>query len=531
MTSTPPRPPSPTEWLNRFLAAYCRRRPVNATFIGIHDHDALLPDFSDRGLADLVIEMASLLSDGATIDLEKTTPIERLDLRVAFGFLTTQLWEFGSNHGPRGNPSLAVSEAVFGAMSLLLSDFAPYPARLASLEARLSAVPRLLAQARDQIRTAPLPWIERALRECRGTLAFLEQGIATLEGRPATLDRAAAAAAAAVSDYRDYLLGQLAPRASSRAAAGEEALTLLLREAHFTDQSPAEIARFTEEELSKAEAELAAAGRTMPAASGASLDYQREWEAARARAVAADLITWPDFPIRYRPRPSWAAAAAPDLYFLHYRAPAAFGHPEPHEYLVPDDHPGDSAVRLNHVIHHGGIGHHLQNWYAYRSASRIGRIAAVDCASRTAMLAGGTMAEGWACYATDLMAEIGYLTPEERLDEIATRRRICARAIVDVELHSGRFGFERAARFYRERAGMTGEQAAAEVTKNSMFPGGAVIYLLGLEGIHQLRRQLAQRGGNGFSLKAFHDRLLSFGSLPVPLIAQEMLRETEAATR
>ena len=32
------------------------------------------------------------------------------------------------------------------------------------------------------------------------------------------------------------------------------------------------------------------------------------------------------------------------------------------------------------------------------------------------MFLGGTMAEGWACYATDLMAECGFLTPEELLE-------------------------------------------------------------------------------------------------------------------
>ena len=63
----------------------------------------------------------------------------------------------------------------------------------------------------------------------------------------------------------------------------------------------------------------------------------------------------------------------------------------------------DSVIKLNHVIHHGSIGHHVQNWHAFRSASRIGQVAAVDCASRIAMFCGGTMAEGWACYATDLM--------------------------------------------------------------------------------------------------------------------------------
>ena len=47
------------------------------------------------------------------------------------------------------------------------------------------------------------------------------------------------------------------------------------------------------------------------------------------------------------------------------------------------------------------------------------------------------MAEGWACYATDLMEELGFLTPLERSPQQHTRVRMLARAIVDIELHAG----------------------------------------------------------------------------------------------
>jgi len=102
----------------------------------------------------------------------------------------------------------------------------------------------------------------------------------------------------------------------------------------------------------------------------------------------------------------------------------------------------DSVIKLNHVIHHGGLGHHVQNWYAYRAASRTGQIAAVDCASRIALFCGGTMAEGWACYATDLMEEIGFLSPLERYAQVHARMRMAARALVDIDLHRGAITLE-----------------------------------------------------------------------------------------
>src|SRR5207249_896963 len=44
-------------WLDDFFAHYYARRPVNATFIGVHAHDHDLPDFSPDGAARTVAEM------------------------------------------------------------------------------------------------------------------------------------------------------------------------------------------------------------------------------------------------------------------------------------------------------------------------------------------------------------------------------------------------------------------------------------------------------------------------------------------
>ena len=43
------------------------------------------------------------------------------------------------------------------------------------------------------------------------------------------------------------------------------------------------------------------------------------------------------------------------------------------------------------------------------------------------MFCGGTMAEGWACYATQLMAEHGFLTPLEEFGEAHADLRMAAR--------------------------------------------------------------------------------------------------------
>ena len=545
-------------WLDRFFASYYDRRPVNATFIGVHDRDHLLPDFGESAAGDTLAEMEGLLreSEDLDVDLERAPAPERLDLRLARGFLRTQLFEYRSEHFHRGNPSAYTGEAVFGVMALFLTEFAPLSERVGAAVARMEAIPAFLLEARDNVRRAPLAWTERAIRECTGALAFFTEGVSLLAAEKGiTLPAYKAAsqgAALAFASFRDHLERDLRLRTSDHYAAGDEALGLYLREGHFLRESAEDIARYAEAELAEARGYLQAhaadfdarspeealAGLSLlhPSAEGYYARYRELWEETKALAEARRLLTWPDAPIRYVPRPAWTRAAAPHLYFLFYRSPAAFNRPAVHDYLVTPveaDLPApeqrkvleannDSALKLNHVVHHGAIGHHVQNAHAFRAASRIGQVAAVDCASRIALFCGGTMAEGWACYATDLMSEVGFLTPLEQYAERHTRVRMCARAVVDVRLHQGRLTLEQATDYYRQHAGMPPDAARAEAVKNSMFPGAAVMYVMGTDGIHGLRRELRARAGTSFDLRAFHDELLSYGSVPVSLVAEAM---------
>src|SRR5262249_3531870 len=176
---------------------------------------------------------------------------------------------------------------------------------------------------------------------------------------------------------------------------------------------------------------------------------------------------------------------------------------------------------VTHVALQGGIGPHVQNWYAtHQKRSRVGQVAAVDCASRIGMLCGGTMAEGWASYVVGLMEELGYLSPLERVVESHTGMRMLGRAIVDLELHHGTMSLDDAAQFYTDEVGMSAAAARGEATRNSMFPGTAIMYWLGTQGIRDLRDSLRLRRGVAWSLKAFHEELLGFGSIPVPLVAR-----------
>ena len=439
-------------------------------------------------------------------------------------------------------------------MSLFLSDFAPLTDRVEAATARLEAIPVLLKQAQQNLRHPPRAWCSHAIVECRGSLRFLTKGanLAAASEYTDAYRRAAKKAASAFVEYRSFLEGLHTSANRQAEGCGVDALSLHLREAHCVKRSAAEIGSYARDELRKARAALDEGcsklgsndlqtvleplSRLHPDVHGYYDRYDQTWKEMKRLAEASDLVTWPDFPIRYVPQPEWSRDAAPDLYFLHYRSPAAYDRPPVHDYLVTPVEPSmpeadrlarlrannDSAIKLNHIVHHGGIGHHVQNWHAFRAESRVGRIAAVDCASRIAMHCGGTMAEGWACYATDLISEFGGLTPLEELEEMHTRVRMCTRALVDVGFHCHEMTFEQAVELYEKEAGMPRASAVYETTRNSMYPASALMYVVGTDEIHDLRRDLEAREGAAFELREFHDRFLSHGSIPVALIAESM---------
>src|SRR5262249_29421119 len=113
----------------------------------------------------------------------------------------------------RGNPSLAVGEAIFGVIALMTRPFAPVAERAASAIARLTALPVFLDGARRSI-AGPLPdaWRLKCLRECHGASILLGAGIPKwivaerIDGALADrLSIAADGAQAAVDDYRRWL--------------------------------------------------------------------------------------------------------------------------------------------------------------------------------------------------------------------------------------------------------------------------------------------------------------------------------------
>jgi hypothetical protein len=532
---------------------------VNATFIGLHEYDHYLPDCSTENVNEFCGEMEAILTrlkDAShPNDLNS---FDYVDCYLARNYLEIELTEFKTQRLFLTNPALYTGEAIFGIISLFLRDYTPLQGRAKAAISRLEAIPNFLDQGKANLKSAPEEWTKRAIRECEGASRLLETGIniliQTFQLNSPNLRHAAEQAATSFREFQEYLYGYLLPHGSKQYDCGKSIYDMLVRKGHCLDLDSDQIRSYGADILKERQERLRREAFNFrtdgdwknvlerlddlhPSQQEYLLTIQQVWSDCVKTATKNSLLTWPDYPLRYIFIPAYFADAAPYLYFLSYRAPPAFEPATSYDYLVTpilDTLPETeqerrlrsmnfSAIKLNHVVHHGSVGHHLQNYHAYRSASRIGQVAAVDCASRIAMFSGGTMAEGWACYSTDLMGDYGFYTPLEQFSELHSSIRMASRAVVDAALHTGRITFEEAVQFYVREAGMGMEAARSEVVKNSMFPATGAMYLLGTNAIHKLREEMAKKRGTNFNLQGFHDQFLKHGSIPVALIAQRML--------
>ncbi len=131
--------------------------------------------------------------------------------------------------------------------------------------------------------------------------------------------------------------------------------------------------------------------------------------------------------------------------------------------------------------------------------------------------------EGWGLYSESLPAEIGLYTDPYavfgRLNYDALR---CARLVVDTGMHLEGWTRARAIDYMEQNTSLPRNEIENEVDRYIAWPGQALAYKVGELKIRELRQRAEQKAGPSFDLRAFHDRLLSFGSVPLSLLDKLM---------
>jgi uncharacterized protein (DUF885 family) len=103
-----------------------------------------------------------------------------------------------------------------------------------------------------------------------------------------------------------------------------------------------------------------------------------------------------------------------------------------------------------------------------------------------------------------------------------TRYR-AARIGVDVNLHTGRWTFEQAVKYFMESGGLDREAAEGEAAGAAASPSQKITYITGKWQIMRLLGKYRDAKGKDFRLGQFHDDLIKNGSLPLSIVEWIML--------
>jgi len=135
--------------------------------------------------------------------------------------------------------------------------------------------------------------------------------------------------------------------------------------------------------------------------------------------------------------------------------------------------------------------------------------------------------EGWAFYGEDMFVELGLYGDDldARYYTAQWERVRGARAIVDPELASGNWSYDRAVKFFAQQTGSTPAEAKAAVAGIALQPGYVIAYTAGRAQIEALLAEYKIKEGTHSSLRDFHDRLLSYGSTPLSIVGPELLAD------
>ena len=142
----------------------------------------------------------------------------------------------------------------------------------------------------------------------------------------------------------------------------------------------------------------------------------------------------------------------------------------------------------------------------------------------------GVFVEGWALYGEEMLMRTGlYPNNSPAQGQILRLSRYRgARIGVDVNLHTGKWTFEQAVKYFTDAGGLDREAAEGEAAGAASSPHQKISYIIGKWQIMNLLGRYKDRQGDNFRLGQFHDDLIKNGSLPVSVIEWILLDDASS---
>jgi uncharacterized protein (DUF885 family) len=540
--STPTQTPTTPADLRRLADEYYRWRnenyPVVASDSGLHTWDNRLTDYSLSAILARRLYVRDLLNKIQAMPTANWSKEDRIDWLLFRSELEGIAFFNRVMDSEATDPQTYVNECSNGIFSLLKKEYDTPRIRAVAATARLKQMPFLIDQAKANLTRPVQLYAKLAVESARSIDSLFNDSLMTLANdlppaEKAELVKSRDTALTSIHGFADWLETRL-PGMVPFKAMGEANYNYILKNIYLlpldADQvdmlGQTELARYRALEALLPDPSLAdpnpARSKNVPKD---QQEFLKTYESRETEMIeflkSKHLVTLPSYLGRFEIRqlPEAFKPTSPGGFM---NPPGVYDKDDSGFYFIPTYNPASKNFYIRAAIedprpilgHEGIPGHFLQLSIANHLTNEIRR-----------QHQDGIFVEGWALYGEEMLMRTG-LYPDNSPSQgqiLRLSRYRAARIGVDVNLHTGRWTFEQAVKYFMEAGGLDLEAAEGEAAGAASSPTQKITYITGKWQIMRLLGKYRDKQGANYRLGQFHDDLLKNGSLPLSIVEWIML--------
>ena len=507
--------------------------PVSSSNAGLHTWDDRLADYSPAKIAERARHVREILDKVRALKIDHWPKDDKIDAILFRSQLENV--DFGNRilKFEYTNPQTYTGECSSAIFSLLKKEYDTPRNRAISATARLKAMPALLKQGLMNLRNPVKLYAKLAVDSARAIDPLFNKSLMALDvdlapNEHEELVNARDAAIAAMHGFADELEKRM-PKMVDFAPMGEANYNYYLKHVLLLPLDAREVemigrvenARYRALEALLPDPKLADPDPRRAASIPPDQEsFLKAYESREAEMInflkEHQIVTIPDYlgPFQIRQLPDAFKPTSPGGFMnppgVYDKDPSGF-------FFIPTYNPESKNFYIRAAIedprpilgHEGIPGHFMQLSIANHLTDEIRR-----------QHQDGVFVEGWALYGEEMLMRTGlYPNNSPAQGQILRLSRYRgARIGVDVNLHTGKWTFEQAVKYFMDAGGLDREAAEGEAAGAASNPHQKISYIIGKWQIMNLLGRYKDKQGDNFRLGQFHDDLIKNGSLPVSII-------------
>ncbi|MCB0723080.1 MAG: DUF885 domain-containing protein [Ignavibacteriae bacterium] len=525
----------------KFLKSYFDLHPGTAVYLGLHEYDGIIPDFSEEGLNKSVELFSQFLDELNNFDYNELSQSEKIDYDIIKWTLEQYDFDILELKAHKNNPMAYTF--VFGILNMIMGkEYAPYETRVRSVFKIMTQIPRVFEQAKANLNeVVPSIFCDYAKRFCTGYINFFEHDLRkTIEenGNEELLTdykRHIDVTTAAFRDYIEFIENKLVPKADNSFPIGAEKFEKMLRLSELIDMPLPEIKEMGLDELESLKkrmndlivhhdllGKLDSIEDEHPTEENLISETEDTLLELTEFIKEKDIIDVPEkLNCKVIEMPEFMnigfaamGTAGPfedtDESFYYVALPGKeWAQDKKDEWLSLFNYPTLKLIS----IHEAFPGHYIHLMTSYEKASKISNV-----------FMSYSFIEGWAHYTEEMMIDEGFDLddPKVRYAQLKEALIRCCRYLVAIGLHTEGMTIDEATEFFMKNAHMNETTARSEAERGTYDPG-YINYTLGKILMKRLRDNFFKKYNGEYTLKDFHNRVTSIGAPPFKIAEKIIL--------